>query len=147
MLDELHPSRAPHIDAREQEEPNHVDEMPVPGGGLEAEMLRRLEMTGERAEQADGQEDGADDDMKAMEAGRHEEGRAVDVAAIVAAEGEGGVGIFIGLDRSEERAQEDGADEAPFEAPAVVVEESVMRPGDGCSGGQQDERIDERQVP
>ena len=40
---------APHIDAGEQEQPHHVDEMPVPGGELEAEMLRRAELAGDRA--------------------------------------------------------------------------------------------------
>src|SRR5207248_1496762 len=104
MLDELHARRSPHIDASEQEQPDDVDEMPVPGGGLEAEMLGRLEVAGERAEKADDQEDGPDDDMEAMESGRHEKGRAVDIAAIVAAEGESGMGIFIGLDRGEQHA-------------------------------------------
>ena len=69
------------------------------------------------AEQADDQEDGADDDMEAMEAGRHEEGRAIDVAAIVAAEGEGGMGIFIGLDGGEQQAERDGGGKAPSSGP------------------------------
>src|SRR5262245_52663945 len=30
---------APHIDTDEQEQPDHVDEVPVPGGELEAEVL------------------------------------------------------------------------------------------------------------
>ena len=33
--------RGPDIDADEQEQPHHVDEVPVPGGELEAEMLGR----------------------------------------------------------------------------------------------------------
>ena len=36
---------APHIYAGEQEQPHHVDEMPIPGGELEAEMLFRREVT------------------------------------------------------------------------------------------------------
>ena len=51
---------APDIDADEQEQPHHVDEMPVPGGEFEAEMLGRREMSGIGADQADDQEDGAD---------------------------------------------------------------------------------------
>ena len=53
-------TRAPDIDAGEQEQPDHVNEVPVPGRGLEAEMLLRLEVAGKGAEQADGQEDGSD---------------------------------------------------------------------------------------
>src|SRR6266542_4357410 len=73
-------ARAPHIDAGEQEQPDYVDEMPVPGGELEAEVLGRLEVAGQRADQAHGQEDRADDDVESVKAGRHEEGRAVDIA-------------------------------------------------------------------
>ena len=43
----------------------------------------RAEMAGIGAEQADDQEDRADDDMEAMKAGRHEEGRAIDIAAVL----------------------------------------------------------------
>src|SRR3546814_5723444 len=35
---------APDIDSDEEEQPHHVDEMPVPGGGFEAEMLARGEI-------------------------------------------------------------------------------------------------------
>src|SRR5205807_5050710 len=70
---------APNIDANEQEQPHHVDEVPVPGGKFEAEMLLRREVPEIGAQQADHQEDRADDHMRAMESGRHEESRAVNV--------------------------------------------------------------------
>src|SRR5579871_4640987 len=66
---------APHIDAGEQE--HHVDEMPVPGRRLEAEVACRRELAGDGAEQAHRQEDRADDHVEAMKAGRHEKGRTV----------------------------------------------------------------------
>ena len=110
-------------------------------------MLGRLEVAGERAEKADDQEDGPDDDMEAMESGRHEKGRAVDIAAIVAAEGESGVGIFIGLDRGEQHAEHDGAGKAPFETLAIIVEERVMSPGHGRPRRQQDESVHQREMP
>src|SRR5437867_795698 len=65
--------RGPDIDRAEQEQPDHVDEVPVPGGRLEAEVLLGGEVTAYRAHQADEKEDGADDDVEAVEAGRHEE--------------------------------------------------------------------------
>ncbi|KAH2775450.1 hypothetical protein KXW38_002127, partial [Aspergillus fumigatus] len=99
---------APHIDADEQEQPDHVDEMPVPGGELEAEMLLRRELAGIGAQQADQQEDGSDQHMEAVEAGRHEEGRAVDVAGEV----ERGVCIFIGLHAGEAGTEQHGEDQA-----------------------------------
>ena len=84
---------APHVDRGEEEQPHHVDEVPVPGGELEAEMLLRREMAEIDPEEADGEEDRADDHVGAVEAGRHEEGRAVDVAF----EAEGGVAVLVGL--------------------------------------------------
>ena len=78
------------VDADEEEQPDHVDEMPVPGRGLEAEMMVRLEMTGPGPEEADDQEGRADDDVEAVEARRHEEGRGIDAAAEV----EGGMAVF-----------------------------------------------------
>src|SRR3546814_4241356 len=59
------------VDEDEQEQPDDVDEVPVPGGGLEAEMLFGGEVPLHRAEQADRQEDRSDDDVEAVEAGRH----------------------------------------------------------------------------
>src|SRR3546814_6984994 len=76
--------------------------MPVPGGGFEAEMLARGEIAPMRADQVHDQEDRAHQHVEAVEAGRHVEGRAVGAAA----EGERRMGIFIGLDRGEERAQD-----------------------------------------
>src|SRR5215510_10196289 len=108
---------APDVDAAEQEQPDHVDEVPVPGGELEAEMLGRFELAGKRAAQAHDQEDRADDHMEAVEAGRHEEGRAVDVAF----EGKMRVAVLVGLYAGEAHAEQDGEDEAPFEALAVIV--------------------------
>src|SRR4029078_1670482 len=88
---------APHIDAGEQEQPDHVDEMPVPSGGLEAEMMLHGERATDSTDQTHREEDGADDNVKAVEARRHEEGRAVDVMR----EAEAGMSVFIGLAGSE----------------------------------------------
>src|SRR5690606_14091889 len=80
-----------------QEQPHDVDEVPVPGCRLEAEMVLRGEVPLDRAEQANREEDGADDDVEAVEAGRHVEGRRVDAAV----EGEGRLVIFQRLERGE----------------------------------------------
>src|SRR5262245_63338200 len=100
----------PDVDAGEQEQPDHVDEVPVPGGELEAEVLLRGELAGIGAREADDQEDRADDHVRAVEAGRHEEGRAVDVARVV----ERGVTVLEGLHAGEQCAERDRADQAPL---------------------------------
>src|SRR5580698_2098349 len=66
------------VEEGEQEQPDHVDEVPVPGRRLEAEVLGRREAATHQPDQADGQEDRPDDDVEAVEAGGHEEGRAVE---------------------------------------------------------------------
>ena len=88
------------VDADEQEQPDHVDEVPVPGGRLEAEMPLRRELIGAGAEPADDQEAGADDDVEAVEAGRQEEDRGIDAAAD---ERERRVGILDRLAQGEAR--------------------------------------------
>src|SRR5207253_2021660 len=82
-----------------------VDKVPVPSRRLEPEMVIRLEMPLRRAPQADREKDRADDDMEAVEAGRHEEGRRVDATgardALVKAERKRGMAVFVGLHRGE----------------------------------------------
>ncbi len=65
------------------------------------------EVAFQRADKADGQEDRADDHVEPVKAGRHEEGRAIDVAG----KAEGRVAVFIGLKHGEDRAQADGQDQ------------------------------------
>src|SRR5712671_5562123 len=68
---------APDIDPSEKEQPHHVDVMPIPGRGLEAEMAGGREMSGDGAAQAHDQENRADDHVHAVETRGHEERRAV----------------------------------------------------------------------
>src|SRR3546814_14315386 len=75
-----------------------VDEMPVPGGGFEAEMLARREIALVRADQAHDQEQRADDDVEAVEARRHEARRAI----VQAFERERGVRNSISLVHAEQ---------------------------------------------
>src|SRR5262245_8355062 len=101
-------SSPPHIDAGEQEQPHHVYKVPVPGRSLEAEMQLRRERTAHRPDQAHRGEDGADDDVEPVEAGRHEEGRAIDVVG----EAEACMHVLIGLAHGEQDAEDDGAQQA-----------------------------------
>ena len=66
---------------------------------------------------------------------------------VVEAEGEGRVGIFVSLHAGEGRAEQDREDQAPLQALTVVFEQRVVRPGHRGARGQQDQRVEERQVP
>src|SRR6187551_2723528 len=117
--------------------------MPVPCGEFEAEVLFRREVAGQCAQQTDDQEDRADDYMRAVETGRHKERGAVDIAAEV----EVRVRILEGLHAGEGEAKQDGEDEAPFEALPVVLKKRVMRPSDRRARSEQDQGVEQRQVP
>src|SRR5262249_14784768 len=117
--------------------------MPVPRGELEAEMLRRREMSEIDTKQAHDQKRRADDDGCSMEDGGHEESGAVNVAAEI----ESRVAIFVGLHAGECQTKDDRQDQTPLEALAVVFQKRVVRPGHGRAGSEQNQGIEERQVP
>src|SRR3954453_7311885 len=100
--------------------------MTIPGAGLETEMAGRGELAGTGAEPADDQEDRADDDMEAVEPGRHVEGRGIDAVA----EPELGMGVLIALEEGETHAEEDGGAERHQRFLAVADLKGVVRPGD-----------------
>src|SRR5262249_54540410 len=131
----------PDIYAGEQEQPDDVDKVPVPGGKFEAEMLFRSEVAGHRAQQTDDQEDRADDDMGSMETRGHEESGTVDISA----EMECRVRVLVSLYAGEGEPQQDREDQAPFQALPVVLQQRMMRPGDGGAGRQKDQRVEQRQ--
>lgn len=66
-------SGTPYVNGRKQEQPYNVNKVPVPGGGLKAKVLLRREVSLQSAQQADEQKDRSDDDMRTVEARRHEE--------------------------------------------------------------------------
>jgi len=118
-------ARSPDIYTGEQEQPDHVDEVPVPSGEFEAEVLFRREVPGHRTKQADGQEDRADDYMCAVESGRHEEGGTIDISSEVKM----GMRVFVGLDAREGQAKEDGENQTPLESLPIILKQGMVRPG------------------
>src|SRR5262245_30154731 len=135
--------RTPNINARKEENPDDVDEMPVPGGKLKTEMLGGGEMSEIDTNQTHDQERRAYDHVGTVESGRHKEGGTVDVAAEV----EPCVAVFVGLDAGKGQAKRDRQDQAPFQSLSIVLQERVVRPRHGRAGGEQDQRVEQRQVP
>ena len=74
----LPPLAAPDIDGNKQEQPDNVNEMPVPGRSFKAEMLLGGEMPLQATPRADSKEQCPDNHMKAVEACCHEEDRRID---------------------------------------------------------------------
>ena len=65
---------APPVDGAEQEQPDHINKMPIPSRGLKAKMMVRFKVALARPEIAHDQEGSADDNVEAVETGRHVEG-------------------------------------------------------------------------
>ena len=63
---------APDVNAQEKEQPHHINEVPIPSGGFEAEMLAWAEVAFVCSSGADDQEYRSDNDVKAVETRRHE---------------------------------------------------------------------------
>src|SRR5574337_2014169 len=112
----------PNVDAAEQEQPHDVDKVPIPGRKLEADVMAGRELPQERPDQANGQEDHADDNVCAVEAGRHEKGRAVDGIL----ERERRVDVLVSLREHEQHAKRDGKREKILETPPVPLAQIVM---------------------
>mmetsp|Transcript_22350 Transcript_22350/g.28685 ORF Transcript_22350/g.28685 Transcript_22350/m.28685 type:complete len:230 (+) Transcript_22350:155-844(+) len=101
-------------------------------------------MTRVQTQQAYKQEDRADHNVETVEAGRHEEGRAIDVAR----ETKRRVAVFISLEAGEDQAQQNCDDQTVFHVFAVVfMRQRVVRPRRRTTGAQQDQSVDQRQVP
>ena len=62
---------SPDINAGEQEQPDDVDKMPIPGCCFKTEMLLGREVALDRSKQTDNQEYRTDDHMGTMKARRH----------------------------------------------------------------------------
>lgn len=65
---------APYVDRKEQEQPDHVDKVPIPSGGLKTDVMLGGEITLHRADQTDAQKDCSNDNVEAVKACCHKEG-------------------------------------------------------------------------
>ena len=74
------PLVAEDVDEREEEQPNHVNKVPIPGGTFKPEVALWCEVASHCTEQANQQEDSPDYHVKAVKARRHKERRTIDAA-------------------------------------------------------------------
>ncbi len=69
-----------YVNHEEQQQPDVIHEVPIPGCCFKSEMALSREMAGERAEQHDREHDGADRHVQAVKSRHHEKRRAIDAA-------------------------------------------------------------------
>ena len=116
---------APNVDGCKQEQPYHINKVPIPSSSFKTNVLFLCEVTALQADQTHQQEDRTDNNVEAMKASRHEEVRAIDVTR----KAKRRVGVFIHLESSEDQAKHHRKDQTVFHVFTVVfVHKSVVRP-------------------
>ena len=110
-------------------------------------MLLRGEMALGDADQHDGQNQRAHGDVGAVEAGQHEEGGAIDARVQRQPQVVIGVLVFQCLQHQKDRAQRDGQAQPGLGSAAIVFAQGVVGKGDGHAGGDQQQGVDQRQLP
>ena len=93
------------------------------------------------------QHDRAQGHVQAMEAGQHEEGRAVDAAAQGEVELVVGLDVLVRLEVQEGGAQQHGQAQEQQNPAAMPGAQGVVGDRHGDAGGQQDQRVQQRQPP
>ena len=129
--------RAPEINIDEQEYPDHVNEVPIPGGRFKTDMLIRFEMTFTGTNCTHGQEAGTDKNVETVKASRQIEGRRI----YTVRQTEGGFGVFMNLKTQKDKAEYDGDPSPKNRLATVAVDQSVVSIGDCGARGQQNERV------
>ena len=118
--------------------------MPVPSGGLKAYVTLWCEVAFVGPHQTHSEEDRADHNVEAVEPSRHKEVGAVNVARKT----EGRVAVLISLEKCEQNAQQNRAPQALFQRITIIVMcNRVVRPSGQTARTQQDQRVDQRQMP
>ena len=138
------PSALQPVDEDEQAEPDHVDEVPVPGHRFEREVAARREMAVQHSEPDDRQHDRADGDVQAVKSGQHEERRTVDAGAELQSELRVGLVVLGRLQGDESEAQQERRRPERSSAGAVPGDQRVVRDRHGHAARQQDGRVDGR---
>src|SRR5260221_11267974 len=80
---------------------NETEHCPDPGDRLEREMVFGFEMAGETTGENHGQHERAEGHVESVEAGEHEERRAVDAGRELQVEVGISMGVFVGLEAKE----------------------------------------------
>src|SRR5215469_3414237 len=111
--------------------------MPIPRGRFEPEMMIGLEVSGPRPAQTYDEKCRADDDVKPVKPGRHEESRRIDPVG----EMERSVAVFPGLNRRETNAEKHSQRQTLQQAAAVALDQRMVRPGNGGPREQEDQGV------
>src|SRR5687768_3719208 len=130
------------VDRGEEADPHHVDEVPVDAGRFDGEVAVRAELSLQRTEQAQRDEDQATEHVRAVEAGEREERGGEDPIGRQEAE----VRVLVSLAGEEDRAEDDRDREPEPEHAVVVLADRPHRELHRDARGHEDDRDEKRKA-
>ena len=92
-----------------QAQPDDVNKVPVPGSAFKTEVIVGSEVTANQAEQNDGKEGGAQNNVEAVETSEHVEQRAIGTRVKTQVQLLVSVMVFAGLAGNKDETQNDGS--------------------------------------
>ena len=113
----------------EQSQPDHVNEVPVPGNGFKREVVVGSEMAFQRAQPNNREHDRADRHVQTVETGEHKEGLAVDAGAQLQATLGVSLVILQSLATYEDETQDEGQCQKDRKHSSVASAQGVMGNG------------------
>src|SRR4051812_32342155 len=111
------------VDGCVDDDPHHVDEVPVDPGDLDAVVVVRGVVAAEGTDGGEGEQRQADEDVRAVEAGEGEEDRAE--GAVV--RGEADAGVLARLREQEDEPHQERQEQARLQAGAVAALDRLQR--------------------
>src|SRR2546421_3792019 len=132
--------RLEDVDRAVDDDPHHVDEVPVDAGHLDAAVLLRAVVPAEGPHRDHREQREPDEHVRAVQSREPVEDRTL--RAVVRREPD--VGVLVDLDEQEGRAQQEGREDPGLQAEAVAVLHRGQCPVHGQRRGQQDGRVHAR---
>src|SRR4051794_9678293 len=128
------------VDGREDDDPHHVDEVPVDARHLDAEVVLRVrsEVAAPGADVGEGEQHQTDEDVGAVQAREAVEDRAE--GAVAGREAD--VDVLVDLDEEKGRAQQPGHRQAHLKRAPIAPAHALQRPVDREARGDEDRGVD-----
>ena len=120
------PGTSDYIDEDKQSQPDHINEVPIPAGRLEPEVIVAGKMPFLDAKEHHDQNDRTQDHVGTMKPGEHEEGATVNTGLQGQVQVLVGVDVLLGLQAQEDQCQHNGGAKPDFYLFVIVFLERMV---------------------
>jgi hypothetical protein len=133
----------PGVNGEEKEDPDDVDEVPVPRSTFETEVGIGGEVVTGQAVEGNSEEEGSNDNVSTMESSESVKSWTVDTIS----NSEGGINIFIALEKGEKGGQNQSQNETSSRFGAISSDQGSMGPGKRSPRSQEKDSVEKRNEP